>query len=167
MDSRLLHDLKKHLGSDAVLHEPEDLILYEYDGSVEIARPNCVVFPRTKEHILGIVEIANRHKTPIVGRGAGTGLSGGALARRGGILAIFSKMNRILEVDVENQRAIVQPGVRPSRTQGFTSRPIRRARRRARLAETSQKIPVGRTLSPMESQRTTFLSSKWFCRPES
>src|ERR1700719_3547141 len=111
MDSRLLQDLKKLLGSDAVLHEPEDLILYEYDGSVEIARPNCVVFPRTKEHILGIVEIANRHKTPIVGRGAGTGLSGGALARRGGILAIFSKMNRILEVDVENQRAIVQPGV--------------------------------------------------------
>jgi glycolate oxidase len=111
MDSRLLQDLKKLLGSDAVLHEPEDLILYEYDGSVEIARPNCVVFPRTKEHILGIVEIANRHKTPIVGRGAGTGLSGGALARRGGILAIFSKMNRILEVDIENQRAIVQPGV--------------------------------------------------------
>src|ERR1700726_83264 len=111
MDSRLLQDLKKLLGSDAVLHEPEDLILYEYDGSVEIARPNCVVFPRTKEHILGVVEIANRHKTPIVGRGAGTGLSGGALARRGGILAIFSKMNRILEVDVENQRAIVQPGV--------------------------------------------------------
>src|ERR1700739_2232513 len=111
MEPRLLQDLKKLLGSDAVLHEPEDLILYEYDGSVEVARPNCVVFPRTKETILGIVEIANRHKTPIVGRGAGTGLSGGALARRGGILTIFSKMNRILEVDVENQRAIVQPGV--------------------------------------------------------
>ncbi|HLX60531.1 MAG TPA: FAD-binding protein, partial [Planctomycetota bacterium] len=111
MEPRLLQDLKKLLGSDAVLHEPEDLILYEYDGSVEVARPNCVVFPRTKEHIVGLVEIANRYKTPIVGRGAGTGLSGGALARRGGILAIFSKMNRILEVDVENQRAIVQPGV--------------------------------------------------------
>ncbi len=110
MEPRLLQDLKKLLGSDAVLHEPEDLILYEYDGSVEIARPNCVVFPRTKEHIVGLVEIANRYKTPIVGRGAGTGLSGGALARRGGILTIFSKMNRILEVDVENHRAVVQPG---------------------------------------------------------
>src|ERR1700751_4804607 len=103
MDPRLLQDLKKLLGSDAVLHEPEDLILSEYDGSVEVGRPICVVFPRTKEHIVGIVEIANRCKTPIVGRGAGTGLSGGALARQGGILVIFSKMNRILEVDGENQ----------------------------------------------------------------
>jgi len=68
MEPRLLQDLKKLLGSDAVLHEPEDLMLYEYDGSVEVARPNCVVFPRTKEHIVGLVEIANRYKTPIVGR---------------------------------------------------------------------------------------------------
>src|ERR1700740_3344124 len=111
MDSRLLQDLKKLLGPEAVMHQPEDLMLYEYDGSVEIARPNCVVFPRTKEHILGIVAAANRYNVPIVGRGAGTGLSGGALARHGGILIIFSKMNRILEVDVENQRAVVQPGV--------------------------------------------------------
>ncbi len=50
-------------------------------------------------------------KTPIVGRGAGTGLSGGALARHGGIIVVFSRMNRILEIDVENQRATVQPGV--------------------------------------------------------
>src|ERR1700739_4473999 len=102
MEPRLLQDLKKLLGSDAVLHEPEDLMLYEYDGSVEIPRPNWFVFPRAKEHIFGLVEIANRYNTPIVGRGAGTGLSGGALARRGGILTIFSKMNRILEVDADN-----------------------------------------------------------------
>src|ERR1700739_230373 len=102
MDSRLLQDLKKLLGSDAVLHEPEDLMLYEYDGSGEVARPNCVVFRRAKEHTFGLAEIANRYNTPIVGRGAGPGLSGGALARRGGILAIFSKMNRILEVDADN-----------------------------------------------------------------
>jgi len=111
MDSRLLQDLTKLFGSDGVLHRPEDLILYEYDGSVDVARPTCVVFPRTKEQVLGIVEIAKRYKIPIVGRGAGTGLSGGALARHGGILVVFSKMNQILEVDVENQRAIVQPGV--------------------------------------------------------
>ncbi len=111
MDPRLLQDLKKLLGPDGVLHRPEDLILYEYDGSVDVARPNCVAFPRTKEQVLGIVEISNRYKVPIVGRGAGTGLSGGALARHGGILTVFSKMNRILEVDVGNQRAVVQPGV--------------------------------------------------------
>src|SRR5277367_3018553 len=111
MDSRLLQDLTKLFGSDGVLYRPEDLILYEYDGSVDVARPTCVVFPRTKEQVLGIVEIAKRHKIPIVGRGAGTGLSGGALARHGGILIVFSKMNRILEIDIENQRATVQPGV--------------------------------------------------------
>jgi len=111
MDTRLLNDLKKLLGADMVLHQPEELLLYEYDGSVETARPNCVVFPRNKEHVQGIVALANRYQVPLVGRGAGTGLSGGALARRGGIIVSFTRMNRILEVDVENQRAIVQPGV--------------------------------------------------------
>ncbi|HXZ13202.1 MAG TPA: FAD-linked oxidase C-terminal domain-containing protein [Candidatus Sulfotelmatobacter sp.] len=111
MDSRLLHDLKKLLGADSVLHRPEDLLLYEYDGSVEVARPTCVVFPRNKQDVLGIVEIANRLKAPLVGRGAGTGLSGGALARRGGIVVSFTKMNRILKVDAENLFAVVQPGV--------------------------------------------------------
>jgi glycolate oxidase len=111
VDSRLLHDLKKALGPDAVLHAPQDLLLYEYDGSVEAGKPQCVVFPRTTLDVVSIVQIANRYKTPLVGRGAGTGLSGGAIARHGGILTVFSCMNKILEIDVENQRARVQPGV--------------------------------------------------------
>ncbi|HUJ30023.1 MAG TPA: FAD-linked oxidase C-terminal domain-containing protein [Candidatus Acidoferrum sp.] len=111
MDSHLLRDLKKLLGQDAVLDKKEDLLLYEYDGSVEVARPNCVVFPRTTAQVLKIVQLANEHNTPVVGRGAGTGLSGGALARHGGILIVFSRMNRILTIDVKNQRAVVQPGV--------------------------------------------------------
>src|SRR5580692_11332602 len=111
MDSQLLRDLKSLLGSESVLHRPEELMLYEYDGSVEIARPTCVVFPRTTADVLAIVRLANQYETPLVGRGAGTGLSGGALARQGGIVMVFSRMNRILEVDVENQRATVQPGV--------------------------------------------------------
>src|SRR5271155_3668977 len=111
MDSQLLRDLKSLLGPEAVLHRPEELMLYEYDGSVEIARPNCVVFPRTTADVLAIVKLANQYQTPLVGRGAGTGLSGGALARKGGILTVFSRMNRILEIDIENHRATVQPGV--------------------------------------------------------
>ncbi len=111
MDSQLIRELKKLLGADAVLHAREDLLLYEYDGSVEVSRPDCVVFPRTTEHVVGLVRLANQYKTPLVGRGAGTGLSGGALARQGGILTVFSRMNRILEVDAENRRATVQPGV--------------------------------------------------------
>src|SRR5271170_1706000 len=111
MKSELLRDLKSLLGDAAVLHRPEELLLYEYDGSVEVARPTCVVFPRTTAEVQRIVQLANQYKTPLVGRGAGTGLSGGALARNGGILTVFSRMNRILEIDAENQRATVQPGV--------------------------------------------------------
>jgi glycolate oxidase len=111
MDSPLIRELKSLLGASEVLHRPEELLLYEYDGSVETARPTCVVFPATTEHVVEIVRLSNKHQTPIIGRGAGTGLSGGALARRGGVVIVFSKMNRILNIDVENQRATVQPGV--------------------------------------------------------
>ncbi len=111
MNSQLIHDLKKLLGPRGVLHEPEDLMLYEYDGSVETARPDCVVFPRATSDVVGIVRLAVRHEIPLVGRGTGTGLSGGAIARHGGIIVSFSRMNRILAIDPENERAIVQPGV--------------------------------------------------------
>ncbi len=111
MDSQLIQELKSLLGPSNVRNAPEDLLLYEYDGSVEIARPDCVVFPQTTSEVAGIVGVARRSGTPIVGRGAGTGLSGGALARQGGIVIVFSRMNRILEIDIPNQRAIVQPGV--------------------------------------------------------
>ena len=111
MNSRLLHDLKKLLGPAGVLDQSEDLMLYEYDGSVELARPDCVVFPRQTQQVVEIVKLAVRHQIPIVGRGAGTGLSGGAIARQGGVVISFARLNRILAIDAENQRAIVQPGV--------------------------------------------------------
>jgi glycolate oxidase len=107
----LVRALERLLGRDGVLSSREDLLLYEYDGSVEVARPQCVVFPRSTQDVMGIVRLANQFKTPMVGRGAGTGLSGGALAREGGVLIVFSQMNRILEIDIENRRAVVQPGV--------------------------------------------------------
>lgn len=111
MNQHLIADLERLLTREHVLSRPEDLLLYEYDGSVEVARPTCIVFPRDASDAVRIVEIANRHDIPIVGRGAGTGLSGGALARNGGIIVSFARMNRILELDIENQVAVVQPGV--------------------------------------------------------
>jgi glycolate oxidase len=111
IDAKIIHELEHLLGKDAVLSRPEDLLMYEYDGSVEKARPDCVVFPRITEHVVQIVKLAKRHQIPIVGRGSGTGLSGGALARHGGIAIAFTRMNKILEMDYENQRAVVQPGV--------------------------------------------------------
>ncbi|MFZ0335869.1 MAG: FAD-binding protein, partial [Candidatus Acidiferrales bacterium] len=77
MNQQLILDLEHLLTREHVLSRPEDLLLYEYDGSVEVARPNCIVFPRDAADVVRIVEIANRHDVPIVGRGAGTGLSGG------------------------------------------------------------------------------------------
>src|SRR5258706_12858876 len=111
MQPQLIRELVALLGPRAVLSQAEDLMLYEYDGSVELGSPECVVFPTTTREVAEIVRLANRYETPIVGRGAGTGLSGGAISRNGGIVIGFSRMNRILEVDAANLRAVVQPGV--------------------------------------------------------
>ncbi|HET8550695.1 MAG TPA: FAD-linked oxidase C-terminal domain-containing protein, partial [Bryobacteraceae bacterium] len=99
------------LGRRAVLDRPHDLSLYEYDGGVDKARPDLVVFPRTTEDVTDIVRIAREHRIPVVGRGAGTGLSGGAIPRTGGIVIAFPRMNRIESIDLANERAVVQPGV--------------------------------------------------------
>src|ERR1700733_7138838 len=99
------------VGPRGYLDRPEDLSLYEYDGSVDKARPEMVVFPRTTEEVAAIVKITSQNGIPIVGRGAGTGLSGGAIPLAGGVTIGFARMNRILEIDVENERAVLQPGV--------------------------------------------------------
>jgi glycolate oxidase len=111
MHSGLLRDLERLLSSSSVLFRPEDVVLYEYDGSVEKGRPDIVVFPATTQEVSQIARLAAKHDVPMVGRGAGTGLSGGALARTGGVMMVFARMNRILSIDPQNRRAVVQPGV--------------------------------------------------------
>lgn len=106
----LVREFEALLGSRSVLHDPQDLALYEYDGSIERGRPDLVVFPRTAEHVSDIVKIANREGVPFQPRGAGTGLSGGTVADQGGITIAMSRMKKI-EIDAPNLRAIVQPGV--------------------------------------------------------
>jgi len=103
--------LRKIAGPDAVLDRPEDLMLYEYDAGLACATPQAVVFPRSTEQVAEIVHLAAEAGVPIVPRGAGTGLSGGSIARDGGIILGFSRMNHILELDLDNQRAVVEPGV--------------------------------------------------------
>jgi glycolate oxidase len=103
--------LTRIVGRDAVLDRPEDLMLYEYDGSLARGAPKYVVFPQTTEQVSAIVKLAAREGLAIVPRGAGTGLSGGSIARKGGVILAFARMNRILEIDVANMRATVQPGV--------------------------------------------------------
>src|ERR1700751_5883653 len=111
MNAAVTSALPSLAGPRNVLSSPEDLAMYEYDGSVDRARPEIVVFPSNTTEVSQIVKLAVKHDIPIVGRGAGTGLSGGALARGGGIMIAFGRMNRILEIDLENRRAVVQPGV--------------------------------------------------------
>jgi glycolate oxidase len=103
--------LRRIVGKDAVLDQPNDLLLYEYDGSIERGLPQYVVFPQTTEHVAAIMKFARKENLAIVPRGAGTGLSGGSIARQGGIVLAFARMNKILEIDLENERAVVQPGV--------------------------------------------------------
>ncbi len=107
----LARELAAIVGEDGVLWRAEDLMLYEYDALSSMRQPDVVVFPRNTEHVVSIAKTAMRHSLPLVARGAGTGLSGGSVATEGGILLGFSRMKQILEVDLENQRARVQPGV--------------------------------------------------------
>ena len=103
--------LTDRLGKSGYLDRAEDLRLYEYDGSVDKVLPDMVVFPRSTEDVVEIVKVSREFGIPIVGRGAGTGLSGGSIPRIGGIIIAFARMNRIVSIDLENERAVVQPGV--------------------------------------------------------
>jgi glycolate oxidase len=109
--SAVVNQLRKIAGRDAVLDRPEDLMLYEYDAGVRKCTPIAVVFPKSTEQVSQIMRLASSAGFPVVARGAGTGLSGGAIAPEGGVVVAFARMHSILEVDVENMRAVVQPGV--------------------------------------------------------
>src|SRR5437763_4040125 len=111
MDPSVLRQLRKIAGPEAVLDRPEDLMLYEYDAGVDKSRPGAVVFPQNTEQVSKVLRLAHEKKVPVVPRGAGTGLSGGAIARKEAIVLSLARMNRILEIDIPNQRAVVQPGV--------------------------------------------------------
>lgn len=107
----ILTRLQAILGPEGVLHRPQDVALYEYDGALDKARPDFVVFPETAQQVAAVVQVANATGLPFMPRGAGTGLSGGAVAIEGGIVVSFARMNQILDIDLANQRATVQPGV--------------------------------------------------------
>jgi glycolate oxidase len=106
-----ISELQRALSPERVLHTPEDLLVFEYDGTIERGAPQVVVFPDSAAEVAACVKTARRYDLPIVPRGAGTGLSGGAVAAVGGVLIAMTRMHRILEVDVENCTALVEPGV--------------------------------------------------------
>ena len=99
------------LGAEVVRTEPEDLAAYAFDAYSEDRLPAAAAIPRDAREVAQIVRIAAECNEPIVARGAGTGLCGGAVPTRGGVVVSFARLNRILELDVRNRRARVQPGV--------------------------------------------------------
>ena len=108
----LVADLERALGPGAVISEPAELRTYECDGLTgHRAVPQAVVLPRSTEEVQAAVRVCREHGAPFVARGAGTGLSGGAVPVAEGIVIGLARMNRILEVDVPNRRVRVQPGV--------------------------------------------------------
>src|SRR6266446_4373709 len=112
MEKHTLQELAAIVAPMPVLSAPEEMLVYECDGhTLDKALPSAVVFPSTTEQVVALVKLANQYGLPFVARGAGTGLSGGALALDGGIVIEMCRMNKILEIDYMNQRAVVQPGL--------------------------------------------------------
>jgi glycolate oxidase len=99
------------LGKAAVLHRYEDLVSYECDGyTIHKGIPAAVLFPADTQQVASVVKYLSEHKIPFIPRGAGTGLSGGATALNGEVLISLVRMNKLINVDYVNRRAVVQPG---------------------------------------------------------
>ena len=112
MDQSFLTELARVVGRDGVIHDASDLLTYESDALVHLrATPGAVVLPTSAAEVQAVVRLCRRAGVPFVARGNGTGLSGGALPIEDGVLIGLSRMNRILEVDIPNLRAVVEPGV--------------------------------------------------------
>jgi len=108
---QFLKGLQAIVGERNVVYHSDDLLVFEYDGSVDRGMPDAVVFPSSAHEVSQIIKLSRRAGVPVVGRGTGTGLSGGAITAPGGIQVAFPRMNHILEVDTENRLALVEPGV--------------------------------------------------------
>src|SRR5918993_4751237 len=110
--SRLIREMEGIVGAEGVIHEHEQLRTYECDGLMNYrVIPDLVVLPETGEHVQKVVKLCYNEGIPFVARGSGTGLSGGALPVESGVLIVLTRMRRILEVDIPNQRIVVEPGV--------------------------------------------------------
>ena len=104
-------ELRSVVGRDHVIDGTYDLHIFARDASIEGAMPDAVVLPATSGEVAAVVMVAAKHHIPVVPRGAGTGLSGGAVTIRGGIALQMTRMRRILEIDPVSQTALVEPGV--------------------------------------------------------
>ncbi len=112
IEKKHLKHFTKIVGDDNIFSEKAHLIAYSYDATRSKFEPDAVLFPRHEQDVSAILKYCNDNKIIIVPRGAGSGFTGGSLPSHGGIILAFEKhMNKILEIDMANMVAIVQPGV--------------------------------------------------------
>jgi glycolate oxidase subunit GlcD len=108
----LVERLREIVGAQGCLARPEELLVYECDGlTLHRGEPTAVVLPRTRDEVCRCVRVCREFGVPFVPRGAGTGLSGGAVAQRGGVVIECSRMDRIVQIDPVDRVAVVEPGV--------------------------------------------------------
>jgi glycolate oxidase len=111
MNRGALEQLRKAVGPEHVVSDQHDLVIFERDASITGALPDAIVFPANAAEVARVLKIAAAHGLPVVPRGAGTGLSGGAVTVRRGIALSLARMHRILEIDPRSRTATVEPGV--------------------------------------------------------
>lgn len=108
---KMIDELTRLIGKEKVLGSDMQIRLYEYDAALLRSKPDCIVLPATTEDVSKIVKFAHANGIPVVARGAGTNLTGGSICLHGGIAVVMTRMNQILDLDIENQRVVVQPGI--------------------------------------------------------
>ena len=108
-----IKELKRRLGSNKIFSQKEYLLTYSYDatGQSYAQMPDLVVFPENENHIKAALEVADQFNIPVTPRGAGVGYSGGSVPVKGGIVLVFTKMNKILKINNGNFFVDVEPGV--------------------------------------------------------
>lgn len=109
--TRDLSTLSRALAADQVVTDPAGLLTYEVDAGMERGAPDGVVLPHNVDDVVKIVRWASENGVPLVPRGAGTGLSGGAVAETGGVIVTFARMKRVLDFDEVGRSVVVQPGI--------------------------------------------------------
>jgi glycolate oxidase len=112
LEPRIIEELRACVGDDNLISTYEQLRTYESDGLASYRQsPELVVLPTSTSQVQAVLRVCHRERIPVVPRGSGTGLSGGALPVAGGVVLALTRMREILSVDLANQRAVVQPGV--------------------------------------------------------
>ena len=111
MEQYILTELAEIVGAEQLATAEEELVSYSYDGSGQEFLPEAIAFPGSAQEISRIMALAYRERFPVVVRGAGSGMTGGSLPLKGGLILAMSRLNRILEIDQDNQVAVVEPGV--------------------------------------------------------